>query len=371
MTTRLPTTVPFFSRRSMAAAAWNESIFFFGGVGAHTGTESILDVSDELWHLDTNSFSWRRIGPCRLWPEPRRCAGFTAAAAGIVLWGGSGIYSTPEGKVRHTFLNDFWQYDPLRQQWKCLQPTDDHRRTPLETSRQGTCPFPRYTPVFQAAGGRLFLFGGYTEDRLGKRKLNDAWLFDGSQWREVPRVAPAGYGPGSCWPGLRYGCMSASDGQSVYVCGGFSDEGDHIDLWRFDIRDNTWELLCADGEVASLPAPRYCAALAWHAGGLYLFGGRSRRYPKRNYNDLWRFDLTSRRWNLIEGNREPHRYDAAASFPGYHSKASAAVVGHWWYVLGGEGRLGHVSDFWRLDLRSCDWEMLSAAREDDPMLWAA
>jgi hypothetical protein len=71
----------------------------------------------------------------------------------------------------------------------------------------------------------------------------------------------------------------------------------------------------------------------------------------------------------VHDNRSPHRYDASATYPGYHAKSAAALVDDRLYVLGGEGRDGHVSDFWRLDLNAMRWEMLQAARDDDPVLW--
>jgi hypothetical protein len=52
-----------------------------------------------------------------------------------------------------------------------------------------------------------------------------------------------------------------------------------------------------------------------------------------------------------------------------HAKAAFTRCGFDLYLCGGEGRHGHVSDFWRLDLRSLKWTLLSAARNDYPILW--
>ena len=35
----------------------------------------------------------------------------------------------------------------------------------------------------------------------------------------------------------------------------------------------------------------------------------------------------------------------------------------------GEGRLGHVSDFWRHNMLDGTWERLAPAGKDDPVLW--
>ena len=100
-----------------------------------------------------------------------------------------------------------------------------------------------------------------------------------------------------------------------------------------------------------------------------MFGGRSRKDPKANYNDLWCFDLGQEQWRCISPNRTPHRYDAAAAFPGYHAKSASAVIDRQWYVWGGEGLHGHVSDFWRFSFDTLEWQLLQAARPDDPRFW--
>lgn len=369
MNTVLQQSVPFRARRSMAAAAFGEKLYFFGGVGSVTGTESILDVANDLWCFDTRDLSWREVRPSVPWPSARRCAGWTSHEDGLVLWGGSGVCSTPEGATRYTFLNDIWRFTPSAERWELLHDTDDHRAVPADPEEPASCPGPRYTPVLQSVNGELFLFSGYSEDRMGKRKLNDAWICRGTEWRRIPSRPRQGYGAGAEWPGLRYGSMSACDSRAVYVCGGASDAGDHIDLWRFDMRARQWEQLSPDTIGADVPSPRYCAAMAVHGDALFLFGGRSRYRPKLNFNDLWTFDLASGRWRQVHENREPHCYDEAAEFPGYHAKAANATVGHDWYVWGGEGRRGHVSDFWKYSFADGRWRMLSAARSDDPCFW--
>jgi hypothetical protein len=163
--------------------------------------------------------------------------------------------------------------------------------------------------------------------------------------------------------------MAAADERYVYICGGFSDDGDHIDVWRFDTVLEKWKMLSPDMVALDAPASRYCGACAWFGDRLFLFGGRSRRDPKRNFNDLWCFDLISRKWSCLGLNREPKQYDPKASFPGYHAKSASAKVGRYWYIWGGEGRHGHVSDLWRLNLETLDWELVQPARCDDPIFW--
>ncbi len=348
----------------MAMTAAGTELFFFGGVGA-AGTESILDVSDDLWRFETRSLKWRRVHNSGDWPNARRCAGICAWGRTVQLWGGSGIETT-EGVTRYTFLNDWWQFDIDRNGWRCLHASNDKYSSSMGSN---IYPVPRYTPVFIPIDGGYFLFGGYTEDRFGKRKLNDAWMSREGDWHEIRGNIDAGYQRAAKWPGLRYGCMSATDGRNVYICGGFSDDGDHNDLWCFNCITQEWTILSPDEVSSDHPAQRYCASFSWHHDGLFLFGGRSRRFPKLNFNDLWMFDIATAKWQCISENRAPHCYNEAALFPGYHAKSSSASAGDYWYIFGGEGIHGHVSDFWRFCFESRTWELIQKARDDDPIFW--
>jgi N-acetylneuraminic acid mutarotase len=363
----LPGHAPFFSRRSMSMTSCRGRLICFGGVGAG-GTESILDVTDECWLFDTRTMQWRPIARSAPWPSARRCPGFTAAPAGALLWGGSGV-ATHDGQLRYTFLNDCWRFDLESESWVELHRSDDHRESPIAESQQ-LYPSPRYTPVFQPAGDSgYFLYSGYTEDRLGKRNLDDAWMWDGARWSQVECDGPGGYDGRATWPGVRYGAVSAAADAVVYVFGGYSASGDHNDLWQFDASSLRWSLLSKHDEQSDRPEPRYCGAMAAHNGALIVFGGRSRRYPKKNFNDVWIFDVHARTWLRLTDNHGPHIYDASATSPGYHAKAAHAVDGDFWYLWGGEGRSGHVSDFWRFSLVERRWQMLQAARPDDPAFW--
>ena len=274
----------------------------------------------------------------------------------LVLWGGSRIGRTPDGRLCHNFLNDLWIFDPSTGHWSCVE-----GKGAGTSSRPGE----RYTPNFHRTVDGLFLFGGYTEDALGKRKLNDAWIRRDSTWHVIPPAEPAGYREGAAWPGVRYGSHSATDGTSVYIFGGFSDDGDHNDLWVYG--NGRFELIRGDSDSPTIPLARYCAAFEFHQGGLFLFGGRSRRDPKANYSDLWRFDLADRTWSEIHGHGTVDR--AGLPTPGYHAKSSVAVHDGVLYIWGGEGPHGHVSDFWSFSFDDRRWTLISPPRDDDPLFW--
>lgn len=320
-----------------------------------------------FWRFDPATLHWERLDTRLGGPQPaaRRCCGFVALGGRLHLWGGSGV-AAGGGRLHHTFLNDFWTFDPDSCTWQCLEASEDFRQAPVDARVR---PGPRYTPVLQRLGSTLALFGGYTEDRLGARKLNDLWIWTPDQgWRGQATPRQHG-GRATAWPGPRYGAMSAADDRHLYVCGGADDDGDHIDVWAWEAATGRWTLLAPGTDQATQPSPRYCAAAALHDGGFWLFGGRSRRHAKRNFNDTWRFDLASCRWQLVMAPANLDGYSAASRHVGYHAKSAYAVIDDSWYLWGGEGLHGHVSDMWVFRFRRGTWSLVYPARPDDPHFW--
>jgi len=373
--------VPLAARRATEAVAVDETLYLFGGVGA-AGTESVLDVNDHLWQFDTGTLSWSRVPSSDPWPSPRRCQGWDAVNGTIFCWGGSslrepdsdeadpnaGIIAPGDVDVTYDFRNDLWTFDVATERWRRLERTDDYRSNEYGDQDR---PRPRYTAVFHTIGDRMLLFSGKTQTEAYENvHLNDTWFREADgQWRRVRNdECRPGVDSEADWPARRYGAMSAASDEATFVFGGYGDR-DLNDLWRFDHDAESWTLLSPHRESADWPAPRYGSSFVLYDDLLYLFGGRSREHPKRNYNDLWTFDVSERTWTQHQENRAPHRYDETAEYPGYHAKSANAVVGTDWYVWGGEGRQGHVSDFWRFDLAAHEWQLVQPQRDDDPDFW--
>jgi N-acetylneuraminic acid mutarotase len=377
----LSESAPLFARRTMKAVAIGSDIYFFGGIGAG-GSESVLDVTDELWKFDTEELLWSRIKHTKPWPSARRWPGWDTDGSVVYFWGGSGLREPEPGEsdpnahitapedadVTYDFRNDLWTFDPATATWTKREESDNYRKDEnLERGR----PRPRYAAVFHRFGEQSFLFGGKTQTRGYENvRFADVWVHeaDGSWWELDIGERVLGTSREADWPARRYAAMSAATDDEIYVCGGYG-EHDYNDLWRFDLDAEQWELISTHAESDGRHEPRYGSAFTEHDGTLYLFGGRSREYPKRNYNDLWTFDLERHQWDRIQDNYTRHRYDETATQPGYHSKAATAVVDNELYLWGGEGRHGHVSDFWRFNLDSHEWQLIQPQRSDDPIFW--
>ena len=357
MKPRLPSHVPFVAQRSMTAAWVGEEIYVYGGVGK-SRSESILDVSSDLWAFDPVRGAWRDIPHAQPWPSPRRCPGVVVDAHQILSWGGSGLTGTSGDGTKHTFDNDFWSFDTIQQTWRPLpQRAAD---SPLGI------PAPRYFPVMEKAPTGLVLFGGYGEDAGVQHYFSDTWILQEEGWSDLTATKNQGSSE-DVEPSRRYGAASAIVDGSILMFGGFGGTRDLGDVWRFDPVHFSWTRLWAGVEEDG-PAPRYSPAIAAFEGYLVIFGGRSRLSPKLNYSDLWTFDIERCRWQSITGHAEHSNY-RLADVPAYHAKTAYCTGDSGLWILGGEGSEGHVSDFWRLDLPTMNWELIQSARPDDPIFW--
>lgn len=358
MDTKSRQSAPFRAQRSMRAAKVKDDIFVLEGVGAK-GTESILDVSNLLWAFNTISLEWHLVQCQGDRPSPRRYPGFVSQADRIVLWGGSGLKIRNGHAEGHTFESDLWHFSPERSQWTCVE-----RSTSTSSSLH---PAPRYFPVFENLGSEIVCFGGYGEENTEPRYFGDTWRLSNGKFEEVFSNRNSQHPPCLNQPAPRYGAMAAVFDGELYVFGGYDGSRDRSDLWRYSPVAREWSLIGVE-EGGYGPSARYSGAVASNSDSLVLFGGRSRKFPRNNFSDLWRFDIQTRQWHMITGHSSHSNY-RDADVPAYHAKSAYCSDGRSLWVLGGEGASGHVSDFWRLDLSSLGWELIHGARPDDPVLW--
>lgn len=106
-----------------------------------------------------------------------------------------------------------------------------------------------------------------------------------------------------------------------------------------------------------------------HNGSLYLFGGAWERYGHSRHqrdhgrlgtgDDLWRYDLQSEGWTLLEADRWSLEFGPRSDRPGSRLLGSFSVVGDYAYLFGGlncfmgphqAGYSLPLNDLWRCDL---------------------
>lgn len=86
----------------------------------------------------------------------------------------------------------------------------------------------------------------------------------------------------------------------MIVFGGFigADRGECANhVLAYDFRTNKWETLFQHNESEKYPAPRMAQAMAIVENSLFIFGGTN---GEDKFNDLWKFDLQARTWQLLK-----------------------------------------------------------------------
>jgi N-acetylneuraminic acid mutarotase len=289
---------------------------------------------------------------------------WTDPSGNLWLFGGLGqddSVADPAG-----LLNDLWRYNPTSGQWtwvsgsNTIDPVGVYGQ--LGTPAATNIPTPRYqAAAWTDASGNLWLFGGLAQNDYsvlapGDKLLNDLWEYNPStnEWT---------------W-------MS---GSNTY---------------------NTEGVYGAVGTPAgsNVPPPRVGAS-TWidTAGNLWLFGGTG--YDPTvyqnlgQYNDLWKFNPTTRQWTWVGGqspSTDPTLNDffagqdyqglygtlgtpAGSNFPGSREFASTWVdaSGNFW-MFGGDGydesgKYGLLNDLWEYNPTSGEWTWVSGSSTINPV----
>ncbi|HET7867348.1 MAG TPA: kelch repeat-containing protein [Burkholderiaceae bacterium] len=236
-------------------------------------------------------------------------------------------------------------------------------RLPFEP---GAAPSARSTPVTVALEGDVFLFGGVKDDFAAFQNtfFNDLYRYDVRANTWVP-LAPAGALP----PARAFAAgVAVPLRRWVVVFGGSRYEPDfsgftaYDDLWAYDLGTRAWRQLRS---VTPGPVGRSGPAM-WLAGDqLFVFGGIDAGFQP--LNDLWRYDLLLRAWTQLIPN------GAAGSPPPRHVAAVApgALAGRL-TLYGGETvtaqGFAFLNDTWSLDLLTLRWQDVTPAapRNIDP-----
>ncbi|XP_054159247.1 F-box only protein 42-like [Oppia nitens] len=168
----------------------------------------------------------------------------------------------------------------------------------------------------------------------------------------------------------RYSHSACLVGSSMYVFGGCTIANTTFnDLWRFDLSSRTWIRPIATG---TFPSPKACASMAYHNNYLILFGGwtHSSPYPIhqewRIFNQIHLFDTTTYRWSLVVPT-DSHYCPAIAGH-------SASIIGHYMIVFGGLHSEANnpipffsSNDVWILNLETFVWNKQPVTASPKPL----
>lgn len=189
--------------------------------------------------------------------------GPAVTSAGGFIYAVSGYSASIGG-----WVNQFRRYDPATNAWTGLAPVPAARE-------MGSL-------VYDAAGGRLFFFGGLNVG--GPVTTVSVYTIATNTWSVGPSL-----------PAARTQMGSGVIGGLIYLVGGFSA----ITISAATTHDQTWEFNPATGLYttrAILPAPLGGAGSAVSGGRLYIMGGRDPVATQRDSN--YEYDPVGNAWAL-------------------------------------------------------------------------
>ena len=194
--------------------------------------------------------------------------------------------------------------------------TDEKPAWPaLEWKKAAALPFARVESPAAVVDGKLYLFGGFTEDLEASNQVDvydpasDSWTRKKDMPTRLTHLNPA------------------IDGNTIWFAGGF--KGKHPgpvtdEVWKYDIASDTWTA------GPPLPERRAGGGLAVVERKLHYFGGY-KADRDTNAGDHWSLSL--------EGGKDWQR---EADLPDPRGHVSAAVLDGKIYALGGDH--GHDID---------------------------
>jgi N-acetylneuraminic acid mutarotase len=192
----------------------------------------------------------------------------------------------------------------------------------LEWKKAAPSPFARVESPAAVVNGKIYLFGGFTEDLDASSRVDVYDPASDSWTRKKDMPSPLTH------------LNAAVDGNTIWFAGGF--KGKHpgpvvAEVWEYDIASDAW--------TAGPPLPER------RAGGGLVVVGRRLHYFGGYKTD--RDTNSGDHWSLSLDEGKPWRREADLPNPRGH--VSAAVLDGKIYALGGD----HGHDITQIDQKSC------------------
>lgn len=272
-------------------------------------------VRGDLWAFDLAGFTWSELDLS----GPKARSGSAAAVAAD----GSGFYYFGGESDDETF-SDLWWFDFANTSWQPIDPASG----PLPAARSET-------RGAIDAFGRFVISHGCDGDKL----FDDTWAFDPTA-RTWTDISP----PVELRPLARcaHDLISLPDYGLLLLTGGCSEgigpcpQGD---LWAFDAGSQTW----SDITPPNGPAPRTGAAMARMGTTVLLVGGLT---DLGMMSDVWEGTFQDGYFSWVELTNVNHGPMGIYRRFGHDMNAA----GNEFYVFGGEGVEGPLSDLWQFSL---------------------
>eukprot|EP00002_Diphylleia_rotans_P012987 TRINITY_DN2530_c0_g1_i4.p1 TRINITY_DN2530_c0_g1~~TRINITY_DN2530_c0_g1_i4.p1 ORF type:complete len:1673 (-),score=258.62 TRINITY_DN2530_c0_g1_i4:663-5681(-) len=349
---------------------WRHCVVAIDSVVVLIGGETV-DQDPHVYHLDVKTFVWTRKGRAPVERIGAICVGHDQH---VIYYGGRNALGTVE--------NDAWKYEPANDQWTLTSKAEANPRIALaqaivfesklfvmsgtngreehnavhvvdvdsmsEWSRIGLeleacaqcdnddtpCNLGRQEFSMGFYNSTLHIFGGRSKGRA----LQDVFIFSLStsqvvyhynyEW-QIPTL-PLQYPP------PKYGAASVSVGDSVIMIGGIGGGGlATSDTWTWNMDLQTW----SDTSITRIPIGRGMPGITKTGDKTFvIFGGWTWSSEEILLNDMWQFNIVSRKWQLLFRDREFHGEDDLnpdAHFPAGRAEAGMGYSDGQIFVMGG------------------------------------
>lgn len=271
----------------------------------------------------------------------------------------------------------------------------------------GNQPGARYIAVSWVGNdGNFWLFGGSGYASSGNSgNLNDLWEYNPTTktwtWQGGSNQTNA-YGvygvqgvPASAnIPGARLGAVSWRDLEgNFWLFGGFGNgeagiPGALNDLWKFNPTTKLWTWVNGSKEPGQTgiygikgvsnslnsPAARL-GPIGWadNAGNLWMFGGSNDLTTLNDFNDLWKYDISTNQWTWMSGESTLNNFGIynIQGVTNINSQPGSRIDAISWYesngtmwLFGGSGfdgigTRGLLNDLWKYDPLTNRWTWMS------------
>ncbi|MPZ13539.1 MAG: hypothetical protein GEU73_03805 [Chloroflexi bacterium] len=250
--------------RGNHAAVWDSTgkrLIVFGG----RNSEGYVN---DVWSYDTSRNRWTQLSP-RADGASLESSSPASREEHTAVWDPRREQMLVFGGARDSrTLDDLWSFRPHSGTWTRLQPEGP---TPPDRFR--------HAAVWDPAGDRMLVFGGYGDGVPG-RYLNDLWAYEPAtnSWTELTPAEPP---PARS----RQAVVWDATAQRLLVLGGFAGGIDYLnDIWTYEPEANRWRRLETTGLI---PTPRASQSAIWdvETGSVLTFGG----YGGGPFGELWSF----------------------------------------------------------------------------------
>ncbi|MDX1521951.1 MAG: kelch repeat-containing protein, partial [Anaerolineae bacterium] len=250
-------------------------VYIFGGRDGN-------QVYNDVWALDANTVSWRRLAVNSPTAPPAR---FSAVM--MIDDAGQNLYIATGHTQGGQNFNDVWRLDLATETWEDL------------TAGAGQGPAERYGTAGGNVGNNLLVTHGF-----GSTRYDDTWQFDTNTAQWV-NVTPAGALP------LKR-CLFAGtpeQGRLVIHGGCAAPFGDCFldDTWVFDPAAGAWTEVLS--EVKPVGRQYHTLTAISRPNRVFLYGGQDASRAARD--DMWFLDIDVGTWVLVDtdGPKPPPRYN--------------------------------------------------------------